>query len=196
MNPPHTNPQGEEFYNDGSYKKYLIIGISIIAFMPFILTRNIWFKTLDFTETGPIGDTIGGITAPFIGILGAILVYISFNEQRKANRLQWSELENQRREYFNRSKFDLILNYINNSIYKENQEEYSESNSYILGSFLEQLSNENPKSHLRTGQKLGVSLNKTHWHILTMNLHLWDLIHINKELMDLNRNYKTMLTML
>ncbi|WP_255078301.1 hypothetical protein [Lacihabitans sp. CCS-44] len=38
-------------------------------------------------NTGVIGDTIGGITAPFINFLGAILVYLALNEQIKANEL-------------------------------------------------------------------------------------------------------------
>ncbi|MEI7594488.1 MAG: hypothetical protein WCK02_01985 [Bacteroidota bacterium] len=36
--------------------------------------------------TGVIGDTIGGITSPIIGLISAILIYITFNEQVKANR--------------------------------------------------------------------------------------------------------------
>lgn len=42
--------------------------------------------------TGPIGDTLGGLTAPFIGLLSAILVYMSFQEQVKANRLVQNQI--------------------------------------------------------------------------------------------------------
>ncbi len=34
--------------------------IIIICFLPYLLTSSSW-NDLDFTKTGPIGDTIGGI---------------------------------------------------------------------------------------------------------------------------------------
>lgn len=52
-----------------------------------ILRPRIW-EAYDLTNTGQIGDTIGGITAPFINLLGALLVYISFKEQNNANKIQ------------------------------------------------------------------------------------------------------------
>ena len=41
----------------------------------------------DFRETGQIGDTIGGITAPVVGLVSAILVYLSFTAQIRANKI-------------------------------------------------------------------------------------------------------------
>lgn len=41
----------------------------------------------DFRATGQIGDTIGGITAPIIGLVSAILIYLSFSAQVKANMI-------------------------------------------------------------------------------------------------------------
>lgn len=43
--------------------------------------------------TGVIGDTIGGLTAPIIGGISAILVFYSFQEQLKANNIQRKALE-------------------------------------------------------------------------------------------------------
>lgn len=60
----------------------------VVLILPWLLTRNCLSHIAAFgPNTGPIGDTIGGLTAPFIGLLSAILVYISFQEQVKANRL-------------------------------------------------------------------------------------------------------------
>lgn len=39
----------------------------------------------DFSETGQIGDTIGGITAPFIGFIAGYLTFLAFHEQYRAN---------------------------------------------------------------------------------------------------------------
>ncbi|KXH81207.1 hypothetical protein [Chryseobacterium kwangjuense] len=69
----------------------LLISILITIIAPFILTRKLNF--IDFTNTGQIGDTIGGITAPFINIINAILIYIAFTEQLKANNLLKDQLD-------------------------------------------------------------------------------------------------------
>lgn len=110
------NTQGDNNYTENRYKKILIIGIVIIALMPTVFTRNTWFKAFDFTETGQIGDTIGGITAPFVGILGAILVYISFNEQRKANKLQWEALNEERRATRGQESFEFMYKFYSEEI--------------------------------------------------------------------------------
>lgn len=64
----------------------LIIGATFVFITPMIFTSfSLWF---DFTDTGQIGDTIGGITAPIVGFVGAILIYLSFNAQLNANQIQ------------------------------------------------------------------------------------------------------------
>ena len=79
----------------------LIIGFCLVVFSSVLLfTRPAYWEIFDLTQTGQIGDTIGGITAPIINIIGAILIYISFKAQIKANEVQYSlfneELENQK----------------------------------------------------------------------------------------------------
>ena len=68
-------------------KLEILLGLAFIAtlFAPYILTRTSCIKSLDFSTTGQIGDTIGGITGPIINLIGAILVYVAFKEQRVAN---------------------------------------------------------------------------------------------------------------
>lgn len=58
------------------------------------------------TNSGAIGDTIGGITSPFVNLLGAILIYISFREQVESNKQQ---IENQNIDRF-RSDYEEIKN--------------------------------------------------------------------------------------
>lgn len=54
----------------------ILLGFVLILTLPYILTRNHgWF---DFTETGQIGDTIGGITAPFIAVCSAYITFLAF----------------------------------------------------------------------------------------------------------------------
>ncbi len=73
--------------------------LSIIA--PFILTRK--WNLIDFTETGQIGDTIGGITAPILNLLNAVLIYIAFTEQLNANKLLQFQIESEK----NKEKLEL-----------------------------------------------------------------------------------------
>jgi hypothetical protein len=71
-------------------KKHYIFSIGFVLFLfsaiYLVIKPAIW-ASYDLTDTGQIGDTIGGITAPFINLLGAILVFVSFLEQNKANKL-------------------------------------------------------------------------------------------------------------
>ena len=60
--------------------------IILTIFLPYLLTRPSYLFSVDFSESGEIGDTIGGITAPILSLFAAYLVYISFEEQRKANQ--------------------------------------------------------------------------------------------------------------
>ena len=65
----------------------LAIGISLISSFVFI-----FFLVFDHnpTYTGPIGDTLGGLLSPVIGIVSLIYIYNTFKEQREqfaANRI-------------------------------------------------------------------------------------------------------------
>ena len=86
----------------------LIIGIILILITPFILVQDmtkisenencpefisnilnkINWEYLSFNNTGQIGDTIGGTTAPIIGILSIILLVYTLREQIKFNQKQ------------------------------------------------------------------------------------------------------------
>ena len=82
----------------------LIAGIILIFIAMYLFTRPAIFDIWDFSSTGPIGDTIGGISAPIINLLGAFLVYISFKEQIKANQIQSKALKDEKIE---KNKMDL-----------------------------------------------------------------------------------------
>lgn len=76
---------------DSITKLILLISILIIFFSfiaPFIFTSPSFSEKFDFSETGPIGDTIGGILNPFIALAGVLLTFLAFYMQIKANQIQ------------------------------------------------------------------------------------------------------------
>jgi hypothetical protein len=70
----------------------LIITISVIllvfAFFAPALFVNNSINGFDFTKSGQIGDTVGGIMNPFITLAGVFLTFLAFYIQFKANKQQ------------------------------------------------------------------------------------------------------------
>lgn len=72
----------------------LAIGVAWLFLCCFLFTRPVFFEFFGFDETtGVIGDTIGGITAPVIGLIGIVLVWLTFEAQRKGNEHLRAELD-------------------------------------------------------------------------------------------------------
>ena len=76
------------------WKKHWVV-LTTVAFLvfiiivPFFLTRTWGPKCLKFTEsTGWIGDTLGGITAPFIGFVNIVLLIWTLHKQIEFNGKQ------------------------------------------------------------------------------------------------------------
>jgi hypothetical protein len=90
---------------------FLIAGILFVIFSPFIFTRP--FGVFNFTDTGTIGDTIGGITAPITSLLGSILVYFALKAQIDANKLIQDQIEGQKNEELIRKKNQYLSEQIN-----------------------------------------------------------------------------------
>lgn len=90
-----------------------LLFIFSILFLPYLFTQYYWFN-IDFSTTGNVGDTIGGILGPFIGIAAAILTFFAFWVQYKANEQQKLDLKIERFE----NKFYELLN-----LHKANVEE-------------------------------------------------------------------------
>lgn len=108
----------------------LTVVVIIICWLPYLLTQ---YSILDFTETGQIGDTIGGTMSPFVGILAAVLTFMAFWIQYQANEEQRSsimdnktEIQKQQNRYETdrfESKWQMLFN-----IYKETVESLNYAN--------------------------------------------------------------------
>lgn len=73
----------------------ILFGIIGVIISPYFFTLP---GKIDFTKTGDIGSTIGGITAPIVGILSVLLIFISFYAQFHANQLQFRALLDEKEE--------------------------------------------------------------------------------------------------
>ncbi|MBA4743961.1 MAG: putative phage abortive infection protein [Muricauda sp.] len=100
MSSSNTNDDSIKSYQSQIKRLSWVLGIVaailiLISFLaPWILTNN-KFSIIDFTDTGGIGDTIGGIMNPFIGLAGIILTFLAFYLQYKANQIQIANFDRQ-----------------------------------------------------------------------------------------------------
>lgn len=96
--------------NTKTFDKGFVVGtiitltlIGLVCFFPK------WFVTgtsdFDFTQTGQIGNTIGGIMGPFVAIIAALLTFMAFWVQFKANQQQKHDIAVER---FENNLFQMI----------------------------------------------------------------------------------------
>lgn len=93
-----------------------IIVAALILCTPIIFTQRCIWDLFDFSNTGEIGDTIGGITSPFINLFAAYLIFKSFMAQVKANEEVQVQIKNSQIEFednFKKRNFDAALTMYN-----------------------------------------------------------------------------------
>lgn len=80
-----------ELLNEHVVAVLIIISIILVIFSffaPYFLTLNAKYVSLDFKDTGAIGDTVGGLMNPFIAMAGVSMTFLAFYMQYKANKIQ------------------------------------------------------------------------------------------------------------
>lgn len=85
---------------------WLIAGGICLLIAPILFSRH--GGLFSFQDTGEIGDTIGGITAPITGFLGAYLVYLALRAQIIANNIIIEQFNEQKLAEYNHKKFEII----------------------------------------------------------------------------------------
>lgn len=97
-------------------EKITIIVLLIFTLISvYLFTRGVTKLTFELNEqTAHVGDTIGGITAPFIGLLSALLVYLSFKKQTEANSIITDQFNLQ----FNLSSIEKSIDRAENNLNK------------------------------------------------------------------------------
>jgi hypothetical protein len=87
---------------------FLVIGLLFVIFAPYLFTQLSTNRVFDFSNTGQIGDTIGGITAPFINLIAVLLIYFSFRQQLLSNEMQIGLINNEKEERKKTKELELI----------------------------------------------------------------------------------------
>ena len=103
----------------GKAKWLLLIGGLVILIMPFLLTLPYFNERFNLSTTGQIGDTIGGVTAPFLNLIGAFLVFYALQAQVKANELIQEQIDkdNETKECENEGQnLNQLFSYLTESI--------------------------------------------------------------------------------
>ncbi|HEY5593516.1 MAG TPA: hypothetical protein VIK55_21180 [Paludibacter sp.] len=90
---------------------FLLVGIILVIISPFLFTRG--WTGISFKDTGTIGDTIGGITAPLTSLIGSILVYFALKAQIDANKLIQDQFDQQKKDEIEQKKLTYISEQIN-----------------------------------------------------------------------------------
>ena len=118
----------EKKLNELALSKWILfVGIILTIIAPTILTLPTVQEYWNFSETGNIGDTIGGITSPVIGIVGAALLYLSIYLQYSANLRQDEALLNQTHTTYLQDLIQAISNEIKDQEQKtENKQNLEE----------------------------------------------------------------------
>ena len=72
----------------------LALGVICMVTAPLLVTTSGY----SFAETGELGDTIGGITAPISSLVGSILVFLALKGQIVANKKTQEQIRDQQLE--------------------------------------------------------------------------------------------------
>lgn len=79
-----------------NYSKQLLIwGTLLMVVAPFVFMIVYNIRLSDSAE---IGETIGGITSPIVGLLGSILLYFALSAQIDSNKLIANQIEEDKRK--------------------------------------------------------------------------------------------------
>lgn len=92
---------------------YIFLGVGIaLILLPLIFTWDL-ISWISFKDKGEIGDTIGGITAPFIGFGGSILVYLALKAQIDANNKIQQQFDEQKKIDYKQNFESIFFNMLN-----------------------------------------------------------------------------------
>ena len=121
-----------------NYSKQLLIwGSLVMVALPFIFMA---LYNIRLANSAEIGETIGGITAPVVGLVGSILLYFALSAQIDSNKLIANQIEEDNlKEHLQKEEaqishlYDFFANSITEFTFEEKEDEKRrKSNTMII----------------------------------------------------------------
>jgi hypothetical protein len=92
-------------------RTYMTIGPFVVLLLWIIVGAS-----QNASTRGLTGDFLGGVASPFIGLVSAILVYLSFQQQIRANKIQMEALKQESKRNNIRSTLNILRSEISGLI--------------------------------------------------------------------------------
>ncbi|MEH1791333.1 MAG: hypothetical protein V7K68_23230 [Nostoc sp.] len=92
-------------------RTYMTIGPLVVLLLWIIVGAS-----QNASTRGLTGDFLGGVASPFIGLVSAILVYLSFQQQIRANKIQMEALKQESKRNNIRSTLNILRSEISGLI--------------------------------------------------------------------------------
>jgi hypothetical protein len=92
-------------------RAYMTIGPLVVLLLWIIVGAS-----QNASTRGLTGDFLGGVASPFIGLVSAILVYLSFQQQIQANKIQMEALKQESKRNNIRSTLNILKSEISDLI--------------------------------------------------------------------------------
>ena len=92
-------------------RTYMSIGPLVVLLLWIVVGAS-----QNASTRGLTGDFLGGVASPFIGLVSAILVYLSFQQQIRANKIQMEALKQESKRNNIRSTLNILKSEISDLI--------------------------------------------------------------------------------
>lgn len=85
--------------------------MGVCLFIPLLLLKFGYFG-YSFRISDNLNDSLGGIIAPFVAIIAALITFMAFWVQYRANQKQWIEIKNDRKIYNYNNELTVVCEYL------------------------------------------------------------------------------------
>jgi hypothetical protein len=92
-------------------RTYITIGSLVVLLLWIVVGAS-----QNASTRGLTGDFLGGVASPFVGLVSAILVYLSFQQQIRANKIQMEALKQESKRNNIRSTLNILRSEISGLI--------------------------------------------------------------------------------
>jgi hypothetical protein len=100
-------------------RTYMTIGPLVVLLLWIVVGAS-----QNASTRGLTGDFLGGVASPFIGLVSAILVYLSFQQQIRANKIQMEALKQESKRNNIRSTLNILRSEISDLILEDTMDDH------------------------------------------------------------------------